>query len=92
MKSYRDIASIAKQTDSYWIERAKMGLAIQLSELMKQRSIGVKELADKLQITEVYCQAALRGEVVITVDLAVRMARALDHDLEIGFRPIPTLV
>ena len=76
-----------KQTDVYHIEGAKVEIAEQIYLAMKRHHVSNAELARRLGKSRAYVTKVLQGSTNFTLESLVRIARALDCQLDLQFSP-----
>lgn len=87
LKSFKKLLEKAQQTDSYWVEAAKLQFAIELNRLFRRKGSTQKELAEKVGTSPAYITKVFRGDSNFTIETMVKLARAVDGDLEINIVP-----
>ncbi len=73
----------ARQSDGYWIEKAKLGFAIALERWRKAKGLNNSELAQKVGVSPAYMTKVFRGDCNFTIETMVKLARACDGQLNI---------
>lgn len=73
----------ARQSDGYWIEKAKLGFAIALERWRKAKGLNNSELAQKVGVSPAYMTKVFRGDCNFTIETMVKLARACDGQLSI---------
>ena len=72
---------------SYWTERAKNIFAVSVEQLMKQRDMKKKDLADRMGQSRANISKLLRGDTNLTIETMVKLAQALDAEVLIQLVP-----
>lgn len=83
LKSFRVRLEEAKQSDSFWFERAKNDFAVAIGKLLQRRSMTKNELALALDIAPAQVSKTLRGDSNVTIETMVKFARAAGGRLEL---------
>jgi len=65
------------------VENAKMNFAFQMTDLMKEKSISNKVLADKLKTSAAYITKVLRGDQSLSIESIYKIADALGADVHL---------
>lgn len=73
----------AKETDSYWIESTKHDFAFALEKSRIASGMTYADLARKLGTSPAYVSKIFRGDVNLTIESMVRLARAAGGSLNI---------
>ena len=73
----------AQQTDSFWVEKAKLEFALELEERRKDAGLAYKALAEKLNVSPAYITKVFRGDTNTTIETMVKLARAVGGRLDI---------
>jgi len=74
----------AKLTDSYWVEKAKMDFAFELSKFIKASKMTNRDMADKLGTSPAYITKILKGDANFTIESMVKATRAANAKLHIS--------
>jgi transcriptional regulator with XRE-family HTH domain len=90
IKSFKKLALEAKLRDSYWVEKAKLDFSIALNHFFDRSGKTQKELADKLNTSPAYITKVFRGDANFTIETMVKLARAVDGQLNIDIVPQKT--
>jgi transcriptional regulator with XRE-family HTH domain len=90
IKSFKQMLADAKQQDSYWVEKAKLHFSIELNRLFKQSGMTQKSLSEKLDSSPAYITKVFRGDANFTIETMVKLARAVDGELQIHIIPKQT--
>lgn len=72
-----------KQSDAYWVERAKLGFSVALEEQRKKSGLSYKDIAKKIATSAAYITKVFRGDTNLTIESMVKLARASGGNLEI---------
>lgn len=73
----------ARESDGYWIEKAKLGFAMALERWRKTKGLNNSELAQKIDVSPAYITKVFRGDCNFTIETMVKLARACDGQLSI---------
>jgi transcriptional regulator with XRE-family HTH domain len=73
----------SKETDTYWVEKAKFDFAVELDRVRKVADIKSKKLAEKLGTSAAYISRVFRGDTNLTIESMVKLARATGANVEI---------
>ena len=73
----------ARQSDSYWVENAKLEFALMLEHRRKMASMSLAELAKKIGTSAAYISKVFRGDSNLTIESMVKLARATGGQLDI---------
>lgn len=82
-KSLKALLDKAKQTDAYWVEKAKLNFAIALERWRVRSGLTNKQLAEKIGSSPAYMTKVFRGDTNFTIETMVKLARACDGQLDI---------
>lgn len=82
-KALKGILAEAKNTNSYWVETAKIQFALALDTQRKAAGMTYKAVADALGTSAAYITKIFRGESNLTMESMVRLARATGGQLEV---------
>lgn len=77
----------AKNSDSYWVEKAKNRFAIALEKLIEKKGLNKSQFAKKINASGAYVTKMLGGNANFTIETMVKTARALDCQLHIHIAP-----
>lgn len=83
MTTLSDYLNTAKKDDTYWVEDAKIGFAVQVERHMDRCQINKRQLAERLGTSPAYITKVLRGDANLTIESLVKLARAVDGTLHI---------
>lgn len=73
----------AKQGDSYWVEKAKLGFAMALERWRRDSGLSNTELAAKIGTSPAYITKVFRGDTNFTIETMSKLARACGGQLDI---------
>jgi len=73
----------SKETDTYWVEKAKLDFALELDRICKSANINGKSLAEKFGKSAAYISRVFRGDTNLTIESMVKLSRAAGAKLEI---------
>lgn len=90
LKSFKKLIADAKQTDSYWIEAAKLDFAIMIEAAINESGMNKKEFAERIGKSAAFVSKILRGDNNFQIDTMVVIARRLGFDLAIKFERKPS--
>lgn len=76
-----------EQSESYHIDAAKLEISEQIHLAMEQQGISRAELARSLGKSRAYVTKVLQGSTNFTLESLVRIARALDCQLDLQLSP-----
>lgn len=80
---YRQLTDAARETDSYWVEAAKVDFAIALGQRLREAALSRGALAARLGTSAAYITKALRGDTNFTIESMVRLCRAVGGRLHL---------
>jgi len=83
IKSYRALVRTSKDTDSYWIEHAKLDFAFGLNHQLKRIGMANTDLAKTLGVKPPYISRVMRGEENLTIGSMVKLVRATGGKLHL---------
>lgn len=81
--SLREFIAKARESDAYWVERAKNGFALALERWRRAKGLSNTELAGKIGTTPAYITKVFRGDTNFTIETMVKLARACGGELNI---------
>lgn len=87
IKSFKKLVQEVKLRDGYWVEKAKLDFSIALNHFFDRSGKTQKELADKLNTSPAYITKVFRGDANFTIETMVKLARAVDGQLQIDITP-----
>ncbi len=71
------------------IEYAMAGLVVTLTDdiarIMEEQNLDREQLAERMGVSRQFVTRLLNGTSNLTLEMLLRLARALDHDLRISF-------
>jgi transcriptional regulator with XRE-family HTH domain len=88
-KELQAFAEEAKQTDEYWVERAKLAFAIGLEKQRVAAEMTYAAVAKKIGTSAAYITKVFRGDTNVTIETMVKLARATGGELEIRVVNVP---
>lgn len=87
IKSFKQLRASLQKNDNYWVERSKLNFSIELNRVFKQRKITQQELATRINTSSSYLTKVLRGDANFTIETMVKLALAVDGELQIHIAP-----
>jgi transcriptional regulator with XRE-family HTH domain len=90
-KKLQDKVIDAKETDAYWVEKAKLNFALDLDKCRKEKGLSGKTLAEKLGTSAAYISKVFRGDANLTLESMVKLAHATGAKVEIRIVPESTV-
>ncbi len=87
IKSFKQLRENLEQHDYFWVERAKLNFSIELNRVFKQRKMTQQELAVRMDTSSSYLTKVFRGDTNFTIETMVKLARAVDGELQIHIAP-----
>jgi transcriptional regulator with XRE-family HTH domain len=82
-KTLRNAIDSAKKDDEFWMDSAKLDFAIALEQQRKHSKRTYRDIAASMGKSAPYISKVFRGDVNLTIESMVKLARALDCKLEI---------
>lgn len=82
-KALKAFAERAKESDTYWIERAKLDFAQGLEEQRIRAGMTYAAIAEKLGTSAAYVSKVFRGDANLTIESMVKLARSTDSRVSI---------
>lgn len=82
-KAIHALLAKAKESDSYWVEDAKLDFSLALERARRRTGATYKALAEKLGTSQAYISKVFRGDANLTIESMVKLARATDSHLRI---------
>lgn len=76
-----------EQSENYHLDAAKVEISEQIYLAMEQQGVSKAELARRLGKSRAYVTKVLQGSTNFTLESLVRIARALDYQLDLQFSP-----
>ncbi|WP_036218154.1 helix-turn-helix domain-containing protein [Marinospirillum minutulum] len=77
----------AKNGNDYWVAKISQDFTEEVSQIMQQKHITKKDLADKLETSPAYITKVMRGNTNFTVESMVKIANSLDMQLHVHLAP-----
>ena len=77
----------AKKGNDYWVAKISQDFTEEVSQIMQQKHITKKDLADKLETSPAYITKVMRGNTNFTVESMVKIASSLDMQLHVHLAP-----
>jgi len=90
MKKYKNFQEIWKELESdkdFEAEKKILEFTTSLYQLMKERNISKKELAERLHTSQAYITKVFRGNANFTIATMTKLAAALGGDIHIHVTP-----
>lgn len=84
MKKYLKMLREAEESLRFWTHKAMREFTIGVIKRMDDRGTSRAELADALQVSPAYVSKVLRGDVNLTLESMVKLARAVGGRLCVG--------
>jgi transcriptional regulator with XRE-family HTH domain len=82
-RGFAAFANRVRNSDEYWVERAKITFAEDLYRQMESHGVTRAQLADRIGASAAYITKVLRGDTNFTIDTMVRLVRAVDPGLTV---------
>ena len=82
-RTFPELFKEAEQHEDYWVAGAILEFTEDVVREMERQGITRTELAQRLGATPAYVTKILRGKVNFTLATMVRLARALDAELQV---------
>ena len=82
-KALKSFQEIAKETDEYWIEKAKVDFAVSLDGQRRRSNLSFSSLAKAIGTSAAYITKIFRGDSNYTVETMVKLARATGGKLDL---------
>lgn len=82
-KALQKFVDQAKNTDSYWVEKAKLEFSAALEKQRKSAGLTYAALAKKIGTSAAYITKVFRGDSNLTIESMVKLARASGGRLNI---------
>lgn len=89
-KSFRELFDEARQSETYWEERAVLDFTEDIYGRMQALGLTKSQLAERLGTSPAYVTKILGGGANFTLKTMVRLARALDASLDMHLTPAAT--
>lgn len=77
----------AKEKNEYWVQKIIRSFTEEVSQIMQQKQITKKILANKLETSPAYITKVMRGNTNFTVESMVKIASSLDMQLHVRLAP-----
>jgi transcriptional regulator with XRE-family HTH domain len=87
VNAYRNFLRDIKQTLDFRVAGVQNKFAVDVENLMKRAGLKQKELAEKLDVKPAYVSRVLRGESNLSIKSLVKLADALNSEVNIGLIP-----
>jgi|GEM_PF-6297360 len=88
MSKFEKALNTARQSEEYWFERVKLGVASQLQDLVRAAKLTQERYAEKLGIKPPQVSRTLSGASNPTLETLVKMGLALGCVPKVTFVPI----
>lgn len=72
-----------RQSDQYFVEKAKLEFALELKQVMDRLEVSNAEMADRLGVSRPMVTKLLRGDANLTIETMVKLCRRLEGNLYI---------
>ena len=72
-----------KQSDSYWVESAKLDFSIEMEKKRKRAGLSYANIAEKIGSSAAYITKVFRGDANFTIESMVKLAKATGGKLDI---------
>lgn len=82
-KAFQAIIENAKNSDDYWIEKAKLDFAVALEKQRAAAKMTYASVAKALGTSAAYITKVFRGDSNVTIESMVKLARATGGRVEI---------
>src|ERR1043165_2447254 len=86
-QSFADMLRELEQAGGLYVEWAKIDVAEQISLAMKRRDVNKAKLARLLGKSRAYVTQVLQGDANFTIESLVKIARALECELDLKLTP-----
>lgn len=83
IKKWKALREKIRNSEGYWVERAKHDFTAALHQVMKRKRISKAALARKLGISAPYVSRVMSGDENLTIESMVKFARAVDGQLHL---------
>lgn len=87
MSMFSELLAVAKQKDAYWEARLRHQFASSVLEALAARGMSQKEYAEKADVSAGYVSRVLSGNENLSLRTLVKLARALDLELDLLVHP-----
>ena len=82
-KAIKKFVDRAKENDSYWVERTKLDFSLSLEKQRRIIGMSYADVARKINSSAAYVTKIFRGDVNMTIESMVKLARATGGQLHI---------
>jgi transcriptional regulator with XRE-family HTH domain len=86
-KTFKALIREAEKSEGYWTASVVLKFTEDLCQLMENKNISRVELANRLGVSPAYITKVLRGNINLTIDSMVRLARAVGAMAHIHVAP-----
>lgn len=81
--TFRALVERAQKSAAYWAAGIALDFAEEVETFMKRKKISRADLAKKMDTSAPYVSKVLRGEANFTLETMVKIAMAVDADIEV---------
>ena len=82
-KAIQKFVERAKESDSYWVEKTKLDFSLSLEKQRRAVDMSYADIARKINSSAAYVTKIFRGDVNLTIESMVKLARAAGGQLRI---------
>lgn len=82
-KALKKFVQDAKDSDSYWVEKAKIDYSMALEKQRKSAGFSYADIAKKIASSAAYISKVFRGDSNLTIETMVKLARAVGGRVDI---------
>ena len=82
-KAIQKFVDRAKEGDSYWVEKTKLDFSLSLEKQRRVIGMSYADVARKINSSAAYVTKIFRGDVNMTIESMVKLARAAGGQLHI---------
>lgn len=82
-KTLKSFIEKARETDSYWVERAKLDFSLDLERQRKSAKLTYAAIAKRIGTSAAYITKIFRGDSNVTIETMVKLARSTGGRLDI---------
>ena len=82
-KKLAEFIAARKQSDSYWVESAKLDFSIEMEKKRKRARLSYVDIAEKIGSSPAYITKIFRGDANFTIESMVKLAKATGGKLDI---------
>ena len=82
-KKLAEFIAARKQSDSYWVESAKLDFSIEMEKKRKRAGLSYADIAEKIGSSAAYITKIFRGDANFTIESMVKLAKATGGKLDI---------